>query len=494
MTMFEAEALVVPRLGKKRQGIRSSFSLSAMVNLDDNGNEKQSSTLLPPRYIRMFPRTARGSRQCFEVQTAVTTLERTTADGRLERVDLHAQLHLGSPDYFQTYSSNEFASLYDGVLYELLTDETLLEQGPDGLRYLPPRSDGQSPLMASPADQQMARSYGLVCQVDHINYAKPDWIHADLTRQELLQASNNNPSSQQPLWALASTAPTWPGAEAAAALFRPSTPSTSLASPVSRRLFSNLFLPGNALVSLLRASFWFLLPTPELSVMLLDWSSLLPRPTGGVSQVALPVLNCLLTGNLQEARQLVFGQMLVSGQGSSTEETLLVGRRNERALDVLEDSFLSSSSQPSSSSSGTTTTHLALLYGAMHCVDLQGKLRSVGFVPKKTRWRTAWSVRVPQFGTGTVGPTQEAFAATASPAALAVGLVILPSYLAVGGLDWISSIQEVATAVDEGNVPSFLLVGGLYLLRHVLLYLGLAKFVVEWDGGKGLFGNNNDTM
>jgi hypothetical protein len=145
-----------------------------------------------------------------------------------------------------------------------------------------------------------------------------------MTRQEFmsLAASNNNDNAettnqQQPLWALASTAPTWPGAEAVSAVFRPATPSTPLDTPVAQQLFSNLFLAGTSLATALRLLFWILVPAPELSVMVLDWSSLSPRPTGGVSSVALPVLESLLTGNIQEARQLVFGQVLVSGQRSS---------------------------------------------------------------------------------------------------------------------------------------------------------------------------------
>jgi hypothetical protein len=90
---------------------------------------------------------------------------------------------------------------------------------------------------------------------------------------------------------------------------------------------------------LLRAIFWVTVPSPELSVMLLDWSSILPRPTGGISQVALPVLESLLTGNLQEARQLIFGQMLVSGQSRSGDEKVLIGKRNEHAINVLATSL-----------------------------------------------------------------------------------------------------------------------------------------------------------
>lgn len=429
------------------------------------------------KFIRLVPRTVRGSRQCFDVQTAVTSFERRNpTTGEKEQIDLHSQLHFGEQDYFEYYSSKEFENSYDKVLYELVIDDSLLNENEEGFRTLQKGND----IIASPTDQSTASQYGLVCQVDAMDYSRYSWIHADLTRQEILNEATDSTKQQQqqvplhqPIWALASSAPTWPGAEAVAALFRPSTPSTSLSTPVTRRLFSNLFLPGNALAGLLRALFWLTVPSPELSVMLLDWSSILPRPTGGVSQVALPVVESLLTGNLQDARQLVFGQMLVSGQSSSSDETVLIQKRNEQAVNVLEQCL----SKPSN------VNKYALLYGGMHCSDLQNRLESIGFRRTKSSWRTAWSVQVPTFGTG----KGDAFSVTSSPTAIAVGLVILPLYFLIGGLDWISTIQEVASSIEGGSLVDAVFVTSLYLVRHVMLYLGLAKFVVEWDGGRNLF-------
>lgn len=329
------------KLGFQTDG-RRSVALSYATDSDSSfGAPSMRRMGSDPKFIRLQPRTVRGSRQCFELQTAVTTLERVTPEGEKEQVDLYAQLHFGDQEYFEYFNSDDFLSKNDRVLYELVVDQSMMQKDTKGFRYLPRSTNGSRILMASPTDQQTALQYGLTCQVDVMDYSQPNWIHADLTRQEILeQTERRRPvSSTEPIWALASTAPTWPGAEAISALFRPSIPSTSLSSPVTRRLFSNLFLPGNALAGLLRAIFWVTVPSPELSVMLLDWSSILPRPTGGVSQVALPVMESLLTGNIQEARQLIFGQMLVSGQSSSGGEKVLVGKRNEHAVNVLAKSL-----------------------------------------------------------------------------------------------------------------------------------------------------------
>jgi len=95
-----------------------------------------------------------------------------------------------------------------------------------------------------------------------------------------------------------------------------------------------------------------------------------------------------------------------------------------------------------------------------------------------------------------------------SPGALAFCFIVLPLYLIVGGLDWISTVESVLSASlspldvmggmnsvhnDNGNnnVIVAIMTNGLdvvvelvlYVLRHALLYLGLAKFVIEWGDG-----------
>lgn len=254
-----------------------------------------------------------------------------------------------------------------------------------------------------------------------------------------------------------------------------------IAARVTRRLFSNLFLPGDALAAVFRILLWTGLPAPELSVLLLDWSSLTPRPTGGISPIALPVLECLFTGNLVEARKLIFGQMIVSGQSSDNNgsNNFIVGQRNQRALQILQHSIEIDDCQTN-----------AILYGGMHCPDLQRRLESMGFVATKTQWRTAWSVVVPDFGTGMTGKNTNAlaaFAQTSSPSGIAAGLILLPLYLAIGAFDWVDTVQTVTHSLQTGDSLDAILVYFFYLLRHVALYLGLGKFVIEWDGGTSLF-------
>jgi hypothetical protein len=500
--------------------------------LRPTSNTSTTTTLLP-RSVRIHQRqspnknAAGEERQILELQTAVVTLERVIAPFSTsqnstslhQRVDVHALVHFGSFDYFDYFNRPTTTNnYYDAVHYELLVDESLLcINASSGMRYMPPHAKDQ--LLASPHDQQLAHYYGLSCQVQVIDYTQPHWIHSDLTRQELLNAiaaSSTTKSTllqrlqQQPLWALASstTPTTWPGVEAVVALLRPLTPTTTsvistttTTTTIPRRLFSNLFLPGTTLTIWLRALFWFTLPCPELSVLLLDWSSLWPPPSSGtlLSPIALPVWECLWRGHVQSARQLILAQMLVSSQqqpqqlvDKPNESSLLMDRRNDHAWNIISTSLQKNDHDMQS---------VAILYGSSHIPDLTRRLMQImGFVPVQTKWRTAWSVAVPAGVTLSSDnkdddmnnkishhhhANDDQTAATtfllSRRAVFTVGFVLLPLYFGIGGWDWISTLQQVAQELEHAHVADAAIQILLYLIRHALLYLGLAKFVVAWD-------------
>ena len=58
--------------------------------------------------------------------------------------------------------------------------------------------------------------------------------------------------------------------------------------------------------------------------------------------------------------------------------------------------------------------------------------------------------------------------------------VFLGGYLVIGALDWVEMLGDFSQAwLDTEYLDSGVVVG-LYLIRHVLLYLGLSKFLVDW--------------
>ena len=461
----------------------------------------------------------------WELQTAVTVFQHPTTHHTME---LHAQLHFGDKEYFSYYNTREFQDRCDAIHYELLVDEDLLTYDQDHQQ----RRVLKEPIhiQASPNDERFAQSYGWHCQVNCIDYTTPStttkssksesspnnnkWIHADLTRQEFIQLldqtedkadSSSSSETNKPLWQLATNGPSPQSSSAAAEavsalLVGPPTLSFYNNLSLKRRLFTNLFLPGDALANGLRALLWMTVPAPELSILLLDWSSLLPTTQNSktnnknsaiISQVAVPLLTSLTRWDWMAMRRLVFGQMIVASTNSQDNKndnqswSLLVTKRNDHALDVVQQTLLHSSS---SSSENTT---VALLYGSSHCPDLHRKLvHNLGFVPIQTEWRTAWSIDIMDNhnsdGITTRREEDSSQSSSVLPPTMSRSwtttiLPILILYLGIGALDWMELLGDVSsTASGSGEYWNVVGICGLYLVRHVLLYLGWSKFLVDW--------------
>jgi len=423
----------------------------------------------------------------WKMQTAVTTFRRGD-----QTVELHAQQHYGDAEYFQYWNSqDDFNKRHDCVLFELLVDEELLEYK---------RGDWcvTQPIMASPNDQMFGQNLGLQCQASIIDYTNRKWAHADLSRQEFAklalekkegeEGSNANTSSldynNTPLWKLASPDSSSTAAEAVAALMvGPPTLDYSNRNARKRRLFTNLFLPGDQLAFALRALLWMTVPAPELSIILLDWSSLLQGGSNpsALSEVALPILKSLVKFDINQMRRFLFGQVLVSSKNNSGSNgsgrggdpssswSLLVIDRNDHALNVLrrklEEKHMNS---------------VALLYGSSHCPDLHNKLLAMGFQHTKTTWRTAWSVQEstsPVAAPTTTSSTANGADQTQGLPALGIFLVF---YLLIGGLDWVGIVGDSSSLLIDSSYLDAAVEVGAYLVRHVLLYLGLSKFLIDW--------------
>jgi len=469
------------------------------------------------KYIRIQPRNARGNRRIFELQTAVITLSKVLSNGETDTIDLHSQLHFGDEPYFDWYNNEAFRSKYDNIFYELIVSKDMLQTKANGSNYLPsyPQESGKNknPVGPTSSDEQIAKSYGLCCQLNVIDYTRCNWVHCDTTREEynsIISNENENVKANKydPIWALASTTAA-PLQEYTSALFRPLTPSTAGSNGISsispRRLFSNLFLDGDSLATLFRLLLWSFSPSPEVSILLLDWSTVQdPKPTGMISQIFVPVMEALLTGNIVEARRLVFAQLLVSGQTSGGRDANLVRNRNSVAMQKMMNCIKSGEGV---SNSGDATKHRnALLYGAMHCQDLQSRFQKMGYSVSNVEWRAAWSVSLPTLlGTGKELPKRVAnkseqrvggnswgnFALIGDPNDIAIGLVLVPLYLIIGGLDWIGTVQNIFQSIEAGSFIDAGAISIFYIMRHLTMYLGLSKFAVEWDGDVNLFGEND---
>lgn len=424
----------------------------------------------------------------YDIQTSVTSFKkRSITDAEEKEVDLHSQIHFADESYFNYYSSMN----YDAVLYELLVGEEMLTLQ-NSFKCLKP-VNGMNPIQPTQSDRNIASQYGLTCQVDGINYCREGWIHADLSREEFLDVLHQGQEQQQkqddrPLWALASTSPTNALQEGISSLINPP---TSTSNTLSRRLFSHLFLPGSSFAILLRSLLW-IVPSPELSILLVDWSTISSK----TSEIAIPVLISLLSGRWGAARRLVFGQVLAGGAGEEdgSKNGVLIEKRNQRAIDVLK------------AVQQNCKGKVALLYGSGHCQDLSRRLMQEGYVPVKKEWRTAFRATPPNLGDfyldvqdwkrlqrqkASSGEDVSSWTLQSIDAStlesVAVSLVILPLYLMLGGFDWVATISQLSSAVDSGSYVDGFAAALVYLVRHVALYVAISKFVVDWGGKGGVF-------
>ncbi len=263
--------------------------------------------------------------------------------------------------------------------------------------------------------------------------------------------------------------------------------------------------------------------------MLVDWSSLSysygrrrrsGEGVGGtvaggsvapISPIAAPVLLSLLTGNWGTARRLVVGQILVGGQSNkdTSKNGVLIRARNQRAMEVLRTTL----ETMDGGGDQEQRKRIALLYGAAHCRDLHRRLvEEEGMVPVRTEWRTAFRATAPRWGDyfemepfvarskgvasgltasssdlAKLGEDVMKSMSVSTMESVAVGLVVLPLYLLIGGWDWVSTVGDLGSALDGGLYADGLAAVFLYLLRHVALYVAISKCVVDWSGNDGVF-------
>ncbi len=93
------------------------------------------------------------------------------------RVDLIAAVHLGEKSYYERL--NQLFEKYDVVLYELVA--------PKGTR-IPKGAVGRTDNPVSMLQTFLGRNLALQFQLEHIDYTKPNLVHADLSPDELSAA------------------------------------------------------------------------------------------------------------------------------------------------------------------------------------------------------------------------------------------------------------------------------------------------------------------
>lgn len=121
------------------------------------------------------------------MQTSVTRYEGKNDKGEPVTVDLIGVVHVGEKDYYKQF--NKIFKKYDSVLYELVAPEgTVIPKGG--------RADATSLLNPIAAIQKgMQQTLGLEFQLEHIDYTKKNFVHADMTPEEFSESMKKNEES-----------------------------------------------------------------------------------------------------------------------------------------------------------------------------------------------------------------------------------------------------------------------------------------------------------
>ena len=122
------------------------------------------------------------------LETSIVRYQMKNEDGEIINVDLIGAVHVGGKDYYEEL--NKQFEKYDGLLYELVAPEgTVIPKGG--------REEGAEVAMNPVAAMQkgMQTMLELEFQLEHIDYTRKNFIHADMTPEEFAESMESNDES-----------------------------------------------------------------------------------------------------------------------------------------------------------------------------------------------------------------------------------------------------------------------------------------------------------
>ena len=123
------------------------------------------------------------------LDTSITRYETRNSDGEKVVVDLIGAVHIGEKEYYQKL--NERFEEYESLLYELVAPEGTVI--PKGGRDKDAQGGVINPIAAMQKGMQAAT--GLQFQLDHIDYTKANFVHADMSPEEFAESMKENEES-----------------------------------------------------------------------------------------------------------------------------------------------------------------------------------------------------------------------------------------------------------------------------------------------------------
>lgn len=133
--------------------------------------EKRASAARPMDAFVRLRRDARGKPLALE--TAIVHYQLPTPGGKVAHVDLVAAVHVGEKKYYEEL--NQRFSKYEAVLFELVAPEDF--RAPEGRKL-------ESQSFVGFIQNGLKSLLGLEFQLHGIDYARPNFVHADMSPEE----------------------------------------------------------------------------------------------------------------------------------------------------------------------------------------------------------------------------------------------------------------------------------------------------------------------
>lgn len=164
------------------QGWRLQQSTIMSLDLREGGQTTHRQT----GYVRVLRKAGRA----LALETAVGRFLSPSG----QSLDLVAAVHLGERPYYQGLN-REFAG-YSAVCYELIAPHTIQDERGRQVRPIPiPSDEADNPL--SGVQMYLTRLLGLTFQLNEIDYFPDNFVHADLSPDELVRSMARRGESPQ---------------------------------------------------------------------------------------------------------------------------------------------------------------------------------------------------------------------------------------------------------------------------------------------------------
>ena len=280
----------------------------------------------PDNFVRFTDEKGGG-----RLETAVVTYKNEAG----VELKLVSAIHIGERSYFEDLARDFDAQ--DAVLYELVKEKDAPLPGPGDIRRKAEEgaddADGPSGGMKAVGDLQrfLKDTLALEFQLDVIDYRKPNFVHADMDREQFEQAqAERGESFETMMLQQLMSAMTKPMPEA---------------------------LPGAG--------------GEDMDQMLRELVRLVTRPD---MERQIKTLIAKQMGQMQDAA------MGLDGPGGS----VILTERNKAAVKVLEETLKAGEKK-----------RISIFYGAAHMPDLAKRVRDLGFKPAGApEWKMAWDLRI----------------------------------------------------------------------------------------------------